>query len=346
MKDLEFPTTAATLGRSLGARVIGNGDAEIRLLSSLENAREGTLSFFSNKKYGSCLTQIKGAVLFTSESLARPELPLTYIIVPDPQTAFAAIAGKFAARPAWPGISPQSVIHPKAVLKENVHVGPFAVISEGASIGAGTVVQAFAYIAPDVVIGEDCQIHSHVTILDRTEIGNRVKVFPGSVIGSDGFGFFGSDSPTGHKEMPQIGNVVIEDDVRIGAHCTVDRATLGETRIGRGTKLDDQVHVGHNCRVEKNVILCAQVGLGGSVVIEENVILAGQVGIGHGVTVGKGARMGGQSGSGTNVKGGETYFMTPAIPIKDTVKVVRYMRKLPEIWARLKKLEESLGKGE
>ena len=154
-------------------------------------------------------------------------------------------------------------------------MGPFAVISEGACIGAGTVIQAFTYIAPDVEIGEDCQIHPHVTLLERVKIGNRVKVFSGSVIGSDGFGFFGSDSPTGHKEMPQIGNVVIEDDVRIGAHCTIDRATLGETRIGRGTKLDDQVHVGHNCRIEKNVILCAQVGLGGSVVIEENVILAG-----------------------------------------------------------------------
>ena len=228
MEDLEFPTTAANLGRSLGARVIGNGDAEIRVLSSLESAREGTLSFFSNKKYGACLAQIQGAVLFTNESLVRPDLPLTYIIVPDPQTAFAAIASKFAARPAWPGISLQAVIHPKAVLEENVHVGPFAVISEGVSIGAGTVVQAFAYIAPDVVIGEGCHIHSHVTILERTKIGNRVKVFPGSVIGSDGFGFFGSDSSTGHKEMPQIGNVVIEDDVRIGAHCTIDRASLGE----------------------------------------------------------------------------------------------------------------------
>jgi UDP-3-O-[3-hydroxymyristoyl] glucosamine N-acyltransferase len=340
MKELEFPTTAGDLGRSLGAPVIGNGQAEIRSLAPLQSAGEGALSFFSNRKYGSFLTRIRDAVVLTSEALVRPDLPLTFIVVPDPQLAFATVARSFSSRSEWPGVSPQASVHPGAELEANVQIGPFAVIREGARIGAGTVIHPFAYVGADVETGRDCELFPHVTLLDRVRLGDRVKIYPGAVIGSDGFGYFEAGASTGLTEMPQLGTVVLEDDVRIGAHCTIDRATLGETRVCVGTKLDDQVHIGHNCRIGEKSILCAQVGLGGSTTLEEGVILGGQVGIGHGVTIGKGARMGGQSGSSTNVRGGETYFLTPAVPMRETVKIVRYLRKLPEIWERLKRLEE------
>jgi UDP-3-O-[3-hydroxymyristoyl] glucosamine N-acyltransferase len=341
---VELPTTAADLGGRLGARIVGDSHAEIRELTSLDRAGEGSLSFFADRKYGSDLARVRGAVIFTSEDLVKEDLPVTFLVVSDPRSAFAAVARGFSARDSWTGISPQAVVHPSAELGADVRVGAFAVIAEGVRIGAGSVIHPFAYVGRETRLGKSCQVFPHVVLLERVEIGDRVKIFPGAVIGSDGFGLI--DSAAGYAEMPQIGRVVIEDDVRIGANCTIDRATLGETRVRRGSKLDDQVHIGHNCLVERDGVLCAQVGLGGSVVLEENVILGGQVGLGHGVRVGKGARMGGQSGSGTNIKGGDTYFMTPAIPIRDTVKVVKYLRRLPEIWERLKKLEARFPGGE
>ncbi len=340
MDELQFPTTAGLLAQSFGAQVLGDSEAEIHGLSSIASTKTGSLSFFSDAKYAAHLGRLKGGVLLTSRDLARPELPLTYILVADPRRTFAEIANRFRLRPAWTGISPQASVHPSAVLEPGVMVGPFALIGEGTRIGCGTIVYPYAYIGSNVILGESCEVHPHAILLDRITLGNRVKVLSGAVIGSDGFGFI--PGTNGYSEMPQIGTVIIEDDVRIGAKSTVDRATLGETRIGRGTKLDNQVHVGHNCIIGKNVILCAQVGLGGSAVIEDDTILGGQAGVGHGVKIGRGARMGGQSGTSTNLKGGETYFLTPALRMVDTVKVVRYLRKLPLIWQRLARAEEQL----
>jgi UDP-3-O-[3-hydroxymyristoyl] glucosamine N-acyltransferase len=338
MIEVTLPTTAAALAQAFGASVIGDGEAEILSLSPLQTAGRGNLAFLANRKYGNYLYHIEGAVVFTSPALARPELPLTFILVADPQSAFAEVAKGFSIRGDWEGVSPQALVHPTTRLGPGVRVGPFAILSEGVVLGARTTVYPHVFLGAKVEVGEDCEIHPQVVIWDRVRLGNRVKVFAGTVLGSDGFGFL--ERGNSYSEMPQVGTVVVEDDVRIGAKCTVDRATLGETRVGRGTKMDDQVHVGHNCRVGKNVILCAQVGLGGSSVIEDDSILGGQVGIGHGVTVGKGARMGGQSGSSTNVPGNDTYFMTPALPIREVVKVLRYLRKLPQIWEKLRRLEE------
>lgn len=340
MEELEFPTTAGLLAQSFGAQVLGNSEAEIHGLTSLALAKTGSLAFFSDRKYAAHLGQLEGAVLLTSPELARPELPLTFILVSEPQRVFAEIAKRFRPRPAWTGISPQASIHSSAVLEAGVTVGPFAFIGEGARIGRGTIIYPYGYVGAQVTVGESCEVHPNAVLLDRITLGNRVKVFSGAVLGSDGFGFM--PGTEGYSEMPQIGTVVIEDDVRIGAQSTIDRATLGETRISRGSKLDDHVHVGHNCNVGKNVILCAQVGLGGSAIIEDDAILGGQVGIGHGVKIGKAARMGGQSGTSTNLKGGETYFLTPALRMVDTVKVVRYLRKLPVIWERLSRVEKQL----
>lgn len=282
-------------------------------------------------------------MLFIREELVREGLPVTFLVVNDPKQAFAQVAKGFHTLAAPQGVSPLADIHPSARLGAGVTIGAFTSIGAGTSVGKGTVIFPRVTLGASVELGENCEIHPGVVILDRVRVGNRVKIFSSSVIGSDGFGYL--EQASGPEAMPQVGTVVIESDVRVGALCTVDRATLGETRIGQGTKLDDHVHVGHNCQVGKRVLLCAQVGLGGSSVIEDDVILAGQVGIGHGVTIGKKARMGGQAGTSTNLKGDETYLLTPAVPVREVVKMIRHTRKLPDFWNRLKALEEKLNPG-
>lgn len=249
MHEIPLPTTAAALGEFFNASLIGDPTAEVRSLVPLAEAGTGTLSFYANRKYGDYLTRVTGAVILTQPSLVRPELPLTYIVVDNPQHVFATIARRFAATIPWKGISEHALVDPTAVLGSEVVVGPFSIISAGVKIGARSRIHSHAYLAPGVEIGEDVELHAQVVLLPGVKLGDRVKVFAGSVLGSDGFGFFDAESGDGYQEMPQIGTVIVEKDVRIGARCTIDRGTLGATLIGEGTKIDDQVHIGHNCQV-------------------------------------------------------------------------------------------------
>lgn len=340
--DLSFPTTAGDLGKQFGGAVIGDMSAPVRMVSALENAGEGSLSFFSNRKYGAALAKIKGAVLFTSPDLADPSLPLTYIVVNNPQKAFAEVAHHFRPTCPWRGISERAFVADSAELGDGVIVAPFSYVAENVRIGRGTVIHPYAYVGTGTVVGDDCQIYPRVTLMESVTIGNRVKIYPGTVVGSEGFGLVTDPAAAGLGEMPQVGTVVIEDDVRIGANCSIDRATLGETRIGSGSKLDDQVHVGHNCKIGKNCILCGHVGLAGSVVLEDQVVLAGQVGVADHVTIGKGARLGGQAGAGVDLEGGKDYLMSPAMPIGESLRVVRNLRKLSEWGDRLRRLEKTV----
>jgi UDP-3-O-[3-hydroxymyristoyl] glucosamine N-acyltransferase len=213
-------------------------------------------------------------------------------------------------------------------------------------IGAGTVLYPYVFVGSQVEVGQNCMIYPNVSLLEKVKIGNRVKIFPGAVLGADGFGLMTRETAGegSVSEMPQIGNVVIEDDVRIGANSTIDRGTLGETRIGKGSKLDDQVHIGHNSKIGKNCILCGQVGLSGSVVVEDNVVMGGQVGVSDHMKIGKGARIGGQAGVGTDLEGGEEYFGSPALPMKLSLRILRQFKRLPELVERIRALEEVLGK--
>jgi UDP-3-O-[3-hydroxymyristoyl] glucosamine N-acyltransferase len=191
-----------------------------------------------------------------------------------------------------------------------------------------------------VTVGEGCEIHPYVSVFTLVEIGNHVKIFSGSVLGSEGFGFI--EGANGYIEMPQLGKVVVEDNVRIGANCTIARGTLGETRIGKGSKLDDQVHIAHNCILGKNCILCGQASLAGSTVLEDEVVLGGQVGLAGHLTVGKGAKLAGQSGASINLKPGETYLGSPAIPIREAIRAFVQWRKLPELAKRIQHLQKVL----
>lgn len=337
MMDIVFPTTAGALSRVLGAELIGNGDQAISKIASLDSAHGGTLTFFSEKKFGPLIEKLSGVTVLTTKELVTEAAANTLLVVENPKKVFAELAKRFMPVLPWRGISDQAVIHPTANLGADVVVGPFAVIAEGAQVGARSVIYPNAYVGPGVRIGEDCEIHPSVTLVTNVEIASRVKIFAGSVLGSEGFGFLEGGGV--YTAIPQIGKVVIEEDVRIGAKCTIDRSTFGETRIGKGTKIDDQVHVGHNCRIGKNCILCAQVGLAGSTILEDDVILGGQVGLAGHMTVGRGAQLGGQTGAGTNLKGGERYLGSPAAPLRETLRSFKYSLKLAELFERVKKIE-------
>ncbi len=341
-----LPTSAGALGALFGAVVLGDPEAPISRLSPLESASLGALSFFANPKYADQLSAAAGAVVFTRSEWVRQEVGVTFLLVADPQASFAAVARGFRPSFPWNGVDPTAIVSPTARIHPSAQIGPYACIGNGAEIGAGTQIYPYVYVGENVAIGQNCEIYPRVTLCDGVRLGNRVKVFPGAVVGSEGFGFFRRDEKGPYEDMPQIGIVVVEDDVRIGAGCAIDRATLSQTRIGRGTKIDNLVHVGHNSNIGEDCILCAQVGLGGSGVLENDVALGGQVGLGHGVHVGSGARMGGQSGSTTNVSGDETYFFTPATPVREFGRLWRQLKKLPELVTRVRELEKRMGEKE
>ncbi len=337
-ESLEFPTTAGRLAAWLNGEVIGDDQTPINRFSSIEAPMARSLCFLADRKYLNHLKSVTDSVVLTSKEFSSEAASTTLVVVDEPKVAFHRVLSALKSKPKWQGISPLASIHPSAQIAPGASIGPYAVVGAKTVVGAGTTLFPFAYLGEEVSVGEQCRIHPQVVVLDRVAIGNRVVIFPGAIIGSEGFGIV--DTAEGMSQMPQIGTVVIEDGVRIGAHCTIDRGALGETRIGKNAQLDDQVHVGHNCQIGANTILCAQVGLSGSVKLGQKVILAGQVGIADGIEIGDKARVGAQSGVGINIPAGETYFSSPAFPIKEAMRSIRYFRKLPELWERLKRLEK------
>lgn len=339
MQQVSFPLTAGKLSEALKAPLVGNAETSIERLAPLTEARPGCLSFFSNSKLKRQLDQLEpGVVVLTDSASVVNHLPLTFVVVSEPKKVFAQIAKQLIPKSPWQGISPQALVHPTAQLGAGVVVGPGAIICEGAVIGAGTQIYPSVYVGPHVVIGKNCELHPSVTLLCNVTLGDRVRVFAGTVIGSEGFGFL--EAGNGFTEMPQIGGVKIADDVRIGAKCTIDRSTLGDTVIGTGTKIDDQVHIGHNCRIGNHCILCAQVGLAGSSVLEDGVILGGQVGVGGHLTIHKNAVCGGQTGITRDLEGDQKYFGTPATPLQESLRMYSFSKKLPELVRRIKQLED------
>ncbi|ADW69626.1 UDP-3-O-(3-hydroxymyristoyl)glucosamine N-acyltransferase [Granulicella tundricola] len=279
-------------------------------VSSLENAQDDSIVFATDESaLQQALGSAAGLILAPLASTAD-ENEDRVIRVKDPRLAFARVYQRwFAARPT-PGV------HASAV------VGAEAVIGQGTSVGAGAVVEDGAQV------GADCQIGPRVVILAGTTLGDRVKVKAGAVLGSSGFGF--ARDRSGYIGFPQIGTLVIEDDVEIGANSTIDRGALGETRIERGAKIDNLVHIAHNCRIGQDVIIAAQVGMAGSTTIEDNAMLGGQAGLGEHVTIGRGVILGGQGGvlPGKRIDGeGEIFWGTPAQPVREYLRNLARMRK-------------------
>jgi len=331
------------IAEAVEARVQGDGNVEVKGVASIRSATPDDLVFVEDEKNLSQALQsgagavIAGEFAATSSSASATAAssggkPL--LICRNPKLAFARAArflqdGNRADRNS--GVHATAVVHATAHLAEGVSVEEHATIGEGAEIGENTRIGAGCAIGRGVKIGSECEIYPRVTIYPGTSLGDRVIVHAGAVLGSDGFGYVRDPKSGRYEKFPQVGRLVIEDDVEIGANTTIDRGALDETRIGRGTKVDNLVHVGHNCRIGENVVIAAQTGLSGSIVIENGVVLGGQVGIGEHARIEEGVMLGGQGGVLPNkvLRGkGVAFWGTPAQPVREYLKQLAALARL------------------
>lgn len=332
------------IAERLQCRLEGDGEIEIHRVAGIEDAGAGDLTFFTNPKYARALRTTGASAVILSEKAEAA--PCAMLRVSHPYLAFARAVELFADRTRPPaGIHRLADVAATATIGPDAVIGPFVVVGDRASVGARTLVYPHVTIGPGAQIGEDCIIHARVSIRERVQIGNRVILQDGAVIGSDGYGF--ATRPDGsHHKIPQIGAVVVEDDVEIGANAAIDRPAVGETRIGGGSKIDNLVQVAHGVTIGRNVLLAAQVGIAGSTTIEDSVTLAGQVGVSGHITVGKGTIATAQTGIPNSVEPGSFISGYPAITNRDWLKSSAVFRKLPELRKAIADLDARLAEVE
>jgi UDP-3-O-[3-hydroxymyristoyl] glucosamine N-acyltransferase len=327
------------LAGQLGCELLGDGEVELRGVGGLDQAGPGDLSFLANPRYAPQLatTRASAVIVKTGQETSLPRL-----VAENPYLAFARSVGLLLPpRSPAPGVDASARVHPSAVLGAGVHVGALAVVGARARIGARSVLHPHVVVYDDAVIGEDCLLHAGVQVRERCRLGDRVVVQNGAVIGADGFGFV-RDREGRHQKIPQVGVAVIEDDVEIGALTAVDRASLGETRIGRGSKLDNLVQVGHSVTIGADSILCAQVGVAGSSRLGSNVTLAGQVGVADHATIGDGVIATAQAGIHSVVEPRAIVSGTPAVENRAWLRSITIFGKLPDLQKRVRELEKKL----
>ncbi len=328
------------IAERLQCQLVGDGEIEITGVAGLEQAGPTELTFLANPKYGPKVRHTRAAAIIVSQPVR--DLPIASLVSSNPYLDFARALELFyqPPRPA-PGIDPQAWIAPSARIGEGSYVGPFAVIGEDVVIGRNAVIHPHVVIYRGAQIGDDFYAHSHAVVREYCRIGHRVTLGNGVIVGGDGFGFAHRADGT-HYKIVQSGITVIEDDVEIQSLCSIDRATVGETRIKRGAKIDSLVQVGHACVVGENNILCAQVGLAGSSVLERNVLLAGQVGVSGHLTIHEGAVVYAQAGIGGDVPAGATVAGSPAFDAAQWRRAVTAFPRLPEILKTVRELRKKV----
>lgn len=331
--------TLAEIAAKVGGEVIGDESLVVTGINSLEAASAEELSFAEEKFLEKAITSKAGALLVPRkmDNLSQP-----LIICDQPFRAAGQIMMEIdkAAQMVDCRIDPAATIGENVSLGNNLHIGPGAVISDDTVIGDSCRIYAHTYIGRGVQIGSDCHLYPGVVIRENCRLGDRVTIHPNSVIGSDGFGFLQVGGS--NVKIPQIGRVIIEDDVEIGALCTINRAALDETIIGRGTKLDDHVHLGHGVKVGYEVIMCAQVGISGSVRIGNQVMLGPRAGAVDNITIGDRARLMGGTGATQNIAGDKDYGGIPAVPVKQALRQMMAATHLPQDRKRLNSLEKQI----
>jgi UDP-3-O-[3-hydroxymyristoyl] glucosamine N-acyltransferase len=314
------------------ARVIGDDSVEISGIASIASAKPGDLVFVEDKKHLESALRSDAAAVVIADVAERAGSPKPLLITSDPRLAFARAARLLQGdRKTALGIHPTAVIHPSTDIGEDSSVDARAVVQEDVAIGDRSSIAAGCVIGESVTIGEDCKIYANVTVYPGTQIGDRVIVHAGAVLGSDGFGYVRDDGAKKYEKFPQIGKLVIEDDVEIGANATIDRGALETTLIGRGSKIDNLVHIGHNCQIGENVIIAAQAGFSGSITIENGAVIGGQVGVGEHAHICEGVMLGGQAGVLPKkiLRGkGVAFWGTPAKPLRDYLKQLAALAKL------------------
>ena len=307
--------TAETIAGFLGGVVEGDSKAEVSTVCKIEEGHPGGLSFLSNPKYEEYIYTSGASIVIVSEDFeARGPIAATLVRVPNAYEAFASLLDLYAAsRPRPVGISDRASVAENATLGQEVYVGDFAVVEAGASVGNGTAVYPQTYIGAGVKIGEGCTIYAGVKIYEGCVVGDRVTIHAGTVVGADGFGF----APTAdgsYRKIPQIGNVVIKDDVELGANVCIDRATMGSTVVERGVKIDNLVQIAHNVSVGEHTVMASQCGVAGSTKIGAHVMMGGQVGIVGHISIADGVKIGSQSGINNSIQNAnETVFGSPAM---------------------------------
>jgi UDP-3-O-[3-hydroxymyristoyl] glucosamine N-acyltransferase len=328
------------IAEKIGAELVGN-DVTIKGLATLDSAKPETLTFITSKKYRKELANCAGSAAIVPPGITSDKHSL--LVKSDPHLGFALAMRLFYPdhhRPK-PGIEKSATIAQSAKIGKDVYIGHNAVICSQAVIGDNCVIHPGVYIGAYTTIGDDCYIYPNAVIMHRVTIGKRVAIYAGSVIGSDGFGYARSGDL--FVKIPQTGTVVIEDDVEIGAGTTIDRASLGETRIGTGAILDNLIQIGHNCKVGAGSIICAQVGLAGSTIVGKNVTLAGQVGVAGHLMIGDDSIVEAQSGIHTDIEPKSIVFGYPAREVKHAMRIIAMVNRLPEYVQRLKDVELKIG---
>lgn len=328
------------IARALGADLDGDADVEITGCAGIEEAGPGALTFLADRRLLGHLATTRAAAVILPRGGAASPLPV--LRVANPYVAFVQALELFHPPRRPPaGIHPSAVVAAGATLGANAHVGPHAVLGEGVVVGADAVIHANVTVYPDVRIGDGFTAHAGVVVREGVHIGDRVTLHAGAVIGSDGFGFV--PLPGGHRKIPQVGTVVLEDDVEIGANATVDRAMLGETRVGRGSKIDNLVMVGHGSVIGPGCLLAAQVGLAGSTRLGTGVMMGGQAGAGGHLTIGDDCQIAAQTGVHQDVPPGAVLGGTPAVPVRTWRRVSAALPRLPGALRRLRRLEQAAG---
>lgn len=328
------------LAQQVEGRVEGDPTRRVEGLASVASAGPADLTYVVGSRYARLLEDSRAGAVLVPDDLDVEPNGATLIRVASPELAFSRLLEVFhPPRARAPGVHPTAVVGRDVELGEGVSVGPYAVIEDHVRIGHGSSIGAHAYIGPGVQLGENVRADPACSVFEGAIVGDRVRLHAGARVSSDGFGY--TAGPDGPVKIRQIGRCVLEDDVEVGSNSTIDRGSLGDTVVGRGTKIDNLVHVGHNCRIGRNCFLVAQVGVAGSTVIGDGARIGGQVGIAGHLDIGAGASLGAKSGVMSNIPEGETWSGSPARPHREWLRASSAFYKLPELLRRLDALERA-----
>ena len=331
--------TAAEIARLLEGEMLGDGNVQLTGFAPAESARAGDLTFAENEAYfARAESSAASAILVAGEFKSAAK---TLIRVANARVAFARVLPLFFPEPAFPaGVHPSAVVAKSASVDPTAHIGPFCVVGEKVRLGARSVLQGGNHVGAGCQLGEDVNLFPNVTIYPGTQLGHRVRVHAGSVIGSDGFGYV-LDAGA-HRKVPQIGNVIVGDDVEIGANVTIDRGALGPTVIGKGTKIDNLVQIAHNVSIGDHSLVISQVGIAGSTKLGAYCVLAGQVGVAGHLKIGNQVTIGAKAGVMHDIPDGQKLLGQPAIPDKEFKRQIIALQQLPELIRRVRELERKL----
>ncbi len=335
-----MPFTAAEIAQHLGGKVLGDPALVLEGFAPADRAQPGDLTFAENENYFLRAEQSAASAVLVDGPFTSTRKVL--IRVPNARVAFAKVLPLFFPEPAFPaGIHPTALVPTSAQVDPTAHIGPYCVLGENVRIGPRSVLQGANHLGALCQLGEDVNLFPNVVLYPRTEIGHRVRIHSGSVIGSDGFGYVVDGGV--HLKVPQIGNVIIRDDVEIGANVTIDRGALGPTVIGKGSKLDNLVMIAHNVTLGEHCLIVSQVGIAGSTKVGNYVILAGQVGLAGHLKIGNRVSVAAQSGVMNNIPDGEKWLGSPAGPDRQTKRQMIAIQHLPDLLRRFNELEKKLG---